>query len=93
MRELELNLHFDDSITSGKERITEKETISMIRTTADIEKEFPNVVCKSEYPPPVKFFKVPFMLSDKTPVRRKPYAISRAKQDFVRQELANLKKN
>src|SRR5687767_305639 len=52
--------------------------------------KFPEVVCKSEYPPPVKFFEVPFLLKNESPVRRKPYALSRVKRDFVEGALKKL---
>ena len=94
MKEMKLNLHFDDRITFGEQqKAFSGDVIAVMRTVSDIGKRFPNVVCNSEYPPPVKFFEVPFKLVDETPIRRKPYTLSRAKQDFVREELVKLKQN
>ena len=97
MKSLKMNLNFDDSITYGdvhlvaqKER---KQSKKDLRTVADIEHHFPSVVCKSEYPPAVKFFSVPFKLISDVPIRRKPYSLSRNKQDFVKEELEKLKQN
>ena len=54
-----------------------------LRSVEDIGKHFPGVVCKSDYPPTVSFFGVPFKLMSEIPIRRKPYSLSRNKQEFV----------
>ena len=65
MRELKLNLHFDGSITFGESAgVTREGVVTLIHTVSDLEKEFPNVVCNLEYPPTMKFFEVPFKLSN-----------------------------
>ena len=97
MKSLRMSLHFDDRITYGdmnhafgkKERFLQ----GSLRSCKDIEKHYPNVVCKFDCPSPVKFSSVPFKLKNDTPMSRKPYALSRNKQDFVRKELERLKAN
>lgn len=78
MRDMRLNLHYDDRITFGDEKKNQsKETVAtLMQSVDDIAKDFPKLVCDSEYPPTVKFFQVPFTLMNNTPVRRKPYALS-----------------
>ena len=97
MKSLKMNLLFDDRITYGDVNFVaskkNKEELGSLRSIQDIEKQFPKVVCKSEYPPPVKFFTVPFKLNSEVPIVRKPYALSRNKQEFVREELERLKAN
>ena len=89
MRSMKLNLFFDDTISFGS--ANKSEQVNVIRNVEDLERAFPNVVCQSDYPPPVKFFSVPFRLETDTPVCRKPYKLSRAKEDFVRQEIESMK--
>ena len=62
MRDMQLNLHYDDRITFGDEcKGHGRETVAtLMQTVDDITKEFPKVVCDSEYPPTVRFFEVPF---------------------------------
>ena len=92
MQEMKLNLHFDDEITFRKNSTkVEHESVKMMRSADDIKKRYPKVICESEYPPTVKFFEVPFKLKSETPVRKKPYTLSRAKQDYMRDELEKLK--
>ena len=95
MKRMELNLLFDDTISFGKSRECEapREQVNMLRSIDDLKKIFPNVVCASEIPPPVKFFKVPFRLKTETPITRKPYKLSRAKQDQCKKEIESMKKN
>lgn len=95
MKEMRMNLHFDDTISFGTFELTSvvRDQESTLRTIDDLKRTFPNAVCDSEYPPPVKFFEVPFRLESDTPIRRKPYKLSRAKPDHVREELENMKKN
>ena len=92
MRRLRLNLHHDDRVSISP--ADEVLTVAVKDEWAELRELFPGIICNAdEYPTPVDFFKVPFTLKDETPIRRKPYALSRAKQDFVKKELDILQSN
>lgn len=93
MKKMKLNLHHDDTLSFGSGERARDEIVNIIESVEDLEKAYPKVVCRSEYPPTVKFFEVPFRLNTDTPICRKPYRISRAKQDFVKKEIESMKEN
>jgi transposase InsO family protein len=98
MKSLKMNLHFDDQITYGDLKLVSsversRKSPKCLRSVQDIEELYPNVVCRSDYPPPVKFFAVPFKLASDTIICRKPYTLSRNKQEFMQEELERLKSN
>ena len=61
--------------------------LRQLGSSRSIKKRYSKVVCDSEYPPPVKFFDVPFKLISEKPIRRKPYTLSGTKQDYMEEEL------
>ena len=98
MKDFKLNLHHDDSISFGdkfKEKLPLRACASpklpfdefSIETVDDIKRFFPGVISSTPYPKPVGKFAVPFKLKDTSPICRKPYTLSRAKQDLMEKEL------
>ena len=85
MKKIQPNLHHDDTISFGGSGESGKrcEQANAVGSIEDLEEAFPKVVSKSEYPPQVKFFEVPFVLKTDTPINKKPYKLSRLKQEFV----------
>lgn len=91
-KDFKLNLHFDDTISLGyshdrkipmKANVYLKQSFDTfeIESMKDIETYFPGVISPTPYPEPVRKFAVPFVLNDTSPICRKRYVLSRAKQE------------
>lgn len=91
MKTLKLNLYWNDEVTVAKEtcaslRIADR----LITCEDDVRRKFPELVCLSNYPPATTKFSVPFKLKDVTPVRRKPYNMSREKKVWLKSEIQKM---
>lgn len=104
-KQFEFNLMFDDTISMGRDQIKVKNIEvntcnrvikkgkSFLNVIDDIKDSFPSLVSSTGYPSVIKFMKVHFKLSSMKVVSRKPYQISRAKAEWLENEIAILKKN
>lgn len=98
MKRLKINIYWDDEVTTEKTADRRclasnhlgTRTPKLITAAEDISKLYPELFNIGGYPPAVPGFTVPFKISDKTVVRKKPYNMTRKKKVWLKQELQNM---
>lgn len=96
MKQLKINLYWNDTVSVGPPPSRSKDsrdpTVSLrtIKSTDDVPKVYPELMCAGDYPHSTTKLEVPFELSDKTVVTKRPYNLTREKKLWLRQELQNM---
>lgn len=95
MKRLRLNIHWDDTISvapeaNQPESVPEQCSKFHIQDQDDVAKYYPELISVSGYPSATSAIQVPFQLSDTTPVRRKPYNMTRDKKEWLKKELQQM---
>lgn len=91
MKRLKINLYWNDNVGVDMEACGSLSTADrLVRCEEDVRLKFPELVCVGAYPPAATKFSVPFKLADVTPIRRKPYNMSRERRLWLKKELQNM---
>lgn len=91
MKTLKLNLYWNDEVTVAQETCASLNIADhLVKCEKEVREKFPELVCLGNYPPATTKFTVPFKLRDVTPVRKKPYSMSREKKLWLKTEIQNM---
>lgn len=96
MRRMHLNVYWDDTV--GVDNAPSRSTVTPphdasppdVRSKEDVAKHYPELLSVSGYPSATSAIQVPFELADTTPVRRRPYRMSREKKEWLKGELQQM---
>lgn len=97
MKRLRINIYWNDEVrvdkTSDRRFLANGKldtTPKLVTTTEEIPKLYPELSCVGSYPRATTQFTVPFVISNKTVVRKKPYNMTREKKVWLKHELQNM---
>lgn len=90
MKAMRMNLFWDDHVNVDVGGSTTASPPPLPRSAEDIATLYPELKCIGPCPPAITTHIVPFRLADTTPVRRKPYPLSRERKTWLRKELQTM---
>lgn len=93
IKQLKLNVCWDDTILDclppSRSKDSRSPTVSFrtIKSTDDVTKVYPELVCVGDYPPSTTKLEGPFQLNGKTEVRKRPYNLTHEKKLWLGQKM------